>query len=110
MEKIYLAIVLLPLAGAAIAGLGARVLPRAVAHSVTIAGVAVSFLLSLVVLHDVVTNDTVYNDTVYTWATIGSLHLEVGFLIDSLTALMMAVVTSVSLLVHIYTIGYMHDD
>jgi NADH-quinone oxidoreductase subunit L len=110
MEKVYLAIVLLPLLGAAVAGLGCRVIPRAVAHSVTIAGVAISFLLSLVVLHDVLTNGTVYNGTVYTWATIGSLHLEVGFLVDSLTALMMAVVTSVSLLVHIYTIGYMHDD
>jgi NADH-quinone oxidoreductase subunit L len=111
MEHIYLAIVLLPLLGALIAGLGARAIPRAAAHSVTIAGVAVSFALSLVVLYDVaINNAAVYNETVYTWATIGSLHLEVGFLIDPLTALMMAVVTSVSLLVHIYTIGYMHDD
>ncbi|HEY3486823.1 MAG TPA: NADH-quinone oxidoreductase subunit L, partial [Gammaproteobacteria bacterium] len=111
MEHIYLAIVLMPLLGAAIAGLGCRVISRTAAHSVTIAGVAVSFLLSLVVLHDVVVNDAaVYNETVYTWATIGSLNLEIGFLIDSLTALMMIVVTSVSLLVHIYTIGYMHDD
>ncbi|HEX5056144.1 MAG TPA: proton-conducting transporter membrane subunit, partial [Gammaproteobacteria bacterium] len=110
MENVYLAIVLLPLLGSAIAGLGARVIPRALAHSVTIAGVALSFLLSLTVLRDVVVSGTVYNDTVYTWATIGSLRLEVGFLIDTLTALMMVVVTSVSLLVHIYTIGYMHDD
>src|SRR5687767_4249968 len=111
MEQIYLSIVLLPLLGALIAGLGARVFPRALAHSVTIAGVAVSFALSLVVLYDIVVNNAaVYNESVYTWATIGSLHLEVGFLIDPLTALMMAVVTSVSLLVHIYTIGYMHED
>jgi NADH-quinone oxidoreductase subunit L len=110
MEQIYLAIVLLPLFGAVVAGLGARVIPRVVAHSVTIAGVGISFLLSLIVLHDVAVNGVVYNGSVYTWATIGTLHLEVGFLIDSLSALMMVVVTSVSLLVHIYTIGYMHDD
>ncbi|HEX7026746.1 MAG TPA: NADH-quinone oxidoreductase subunit L [Gammaproteobacteria bacterium] len=111
MENVYLGIVLAPLLGAAFVGLFCRVIPRAVAHSVAIAGVAIAFLLSLVVLHGVVANNApVYNDTVYTWAVIGNLTMEVGFLIDGLTALMMVVVTSVSLLVHIYTIGYMHDD
>jgi NADH-quinone oxidoreductase subunit L len=111
MENIYLTIAFAPLLGAVIAGLGGRWLPRTAAHSVTIAGVAVSFALSLVVLYDVVVRDAaVYNGTVYTWASIGTLNFEIGFLVDGLTALMMAVVTCVSLLVHIYTIGYMHDD
>jgi NADH-quinone oxidoreductase subunit L len=110
METIYLAIVLAPLIGAVIVGLGCRRLPRAAAHSIAIAGVAVSFALSLVVLYDVVINDTVFDGAVYTWAAVGDLTLEIGFLVDGLTALMIATVSCVSLLVHIYTIGYMHDD
>jgi NADH-quinone oxidoreductase subunit L len=111
MEAIYLAIPLAPLIGAAIAGLFGRQIGRVGAHSVTILAVAVAFVLSLVVLWDVVVAAApVYNDAVYTWMVSDGLRFEIGFLIDSLTALMMAVVTFVSLLVHVYTIGYMHDD
>ena len=76
----------------------------------TISGVAVSFLLSLYVLMDVIGGAPVYNASVYTWMISDGIRFEVGFLIDGLSALMMVVVTSVSLMVHIYTIGYMHDD
>ncbi len=111
MEKIYLAIALSPLAGSLIAGLFCRRLPRAAAHWVTIIGVGIAFGLSVLVLHDVLINKApVYNQTLYTWAAVGSLVFEIGFLIDGLTAVMITVVTGVSLLVHIYTIGYMHDD
>ncbi len=111
MESVYLAIPLSSLLGAAIAGFFGRQIGRSAAHWVTIIGVAVSFLLSLVVLHDVVVNDApVYNQAVYTWMVSDGIRFEVGFLIDGLTALMMTVVTSVSLAVHVYTIGYMHDD
>ncbi|GAB4358683.1 MAG: NADH-quinone oxidoreductase subunit L [Gammaproteobacteria bacterium] len=109
MEQIYLAIVLFPLAGAIIAGLFGGRIGRAGAHWTTIIGVGISFLLSLVVLKDVLAGNT-FNGAVYTWLTSGDLTFEVGFLIDRLTALMMCVVTFVSLMVHIYTIGYMADD
>jgi NADH-quinone oxidoreductase subunit L len=111
LESVYLGIVLAPLAAALIAGLGGSRIGRAGAHWVTIAGVTISFLLSLVVLWDVVVRGApVYNDTLYEWAVVGDLRMEVGFLIDHLTALMITVVTFVSLAVHVYTIGYMHDD
>jgi len=111
MEGIYLAIVLAPLAAAIVAGLLGRQIGRAGAHYVTIAGVAVSFVLSLVVLKGIVFDGApAFDGAVYEWATIGGIRIEVGFLIDRLTALMMAVVTFVSLAVHVYTIGYMHDD
>ncbi len=111
MELVYLAIPLAPLVGALISGLFCRVLPRPVAHWVTIIGVAVSFLLSLVVLKDVVLDGAeTYNDTVYTWMVVDGIRFEVGFLVDHLTAVMITVVTFVSLMVHIYTIGYMSDD
>ena len=110
MERVYLTIVLAPLAAAIVAGLLGRQIGRAGAHFVTIAGVAVSFVLSLVVLKGVVDGAPPFNGAVYEWATIGSIHIQVGFLVDHLTALMMAVVTFVSLAVHVYTIGYMHDD
>src|SRR5690606_25866712 len=81
------------------------------AHSVTILGVAISFVLSLYVLWGLAFGDAEpYNGNVYEWAKIGNVTIAVGFLIDNLTALMMVVVTSVSLAVHVYTIGYMHDD
>src|SRR5690606_24126958 len=96
---------------AAIAGLGGTWIGRAGAHRVTIGGVALSFLLSLAVLWDVfVGGAEPFNQTVYTWALVDGLQINVGFLVDELTALMMAVVTFVSLMVHVYTIGYMHDD
>jgi len=111
MQNVYLAIVLAPLLGAIIAGLFGRKIGRAGAHWVTIIGVAISFLLSLVVLrHHVLDGADPYNGSVYTWMVVEGIRLEVGFLVDNLTAVMIATVTFVSLMVHIYTIGYMHDD
>ena len=111
---LLLAVPLAPLAGSAIAGLfGTRffgnLIGRAASHTVTILGVLIAFLISAYVLNGVLDGAS-YNGTVYTWMTLGKLKLEVGFMIDSLTAMMMCVVTFVSLMVHIYTIGYMHDD
>ncbi|MDO9281558.1 MAG: NADH-quinone oxidoreductase subunit L [Methylotenera sp.] len=109
MSQIYLAIPLLPLFAAVIVGLFSKQLPRAAAHIVTIAGVAASFGLSLYVLKDAMTSAP-YNETVYSWLKSGNFSFEIGFLIDRLSAMMMVVVTFVSLMVHIYTIGYMRDD
>ncbi len=111
MESVYLAIPLASLAGAIIAGFFGNRIGRAGAHWVTIIGVGVSFLLSLVVLKDVVLDGAaIYNQSVYVWMISDGIRFEIGFLIDSLTAMMIVVVTSVSLMVHIYTIGYMVDD
>ena len=109
-----LAVPLLPLLGSILAGvfgtkLGGNLLGRAACHSITIAGVLVSFLISAWTLY-LVMQGAHYNDTLYTWMVVGGMKMEIGFLVDSLTAMMMVVVTSVSLMVHIYTIGYMHDD
>ncbi|WP_121457673.1 NADH-quinone oxidoreductase subunit L [Azonexus fungiphilus] len=109
MQKLYLLIPLAPLFGAMIAGLFCRVIPRWLAHTATIAGVAIAFAASVVVFQDVMAGNT-FNGTVYTWMTSGDYIFEVGFLIDTLTATMMLVVTFVSLMVHIYTIGYMQED
>ncbi len=109
MQQVYLATPLLPLVAAAIVGLFGRKLPRAAAHWLTIAGVGGSFALSLCVLQDVLAGHT-FNGAVYTWLTSGDTSFEVGFLIDSLSAMMMVVVTFVSLMVHVYTIGYMAED
>ena len=109
--SIYLAIVLAPLIGAMIAGIFGPYINRAVAHSVTIIGVAISFLLSLVVFrYHVLLDAPVYNQNIYTWLQTDNITLSVGFLIDNLTAIMLVVVSFVSLMVHIYTIGYMADD
>ena len=111
MENIYLAIPLASLFGAIIAGLLGRQIGRSGAHTVTILGVGISFILSLIAFkHIVFDGGAVYNSTVYTWMVSGGLHFEVGFLVDTLTVMMLTVVTGVSLMVHIYTIGYMHDD
>jgi NADH-quinone oxidoreductase subunit L len=111
MENVYLAIPLAPLAGAILAGLFGRSIGRAGAHWVTILGVAASFLLSLWVFkHHVLDGAADYNGSVYVWALSDGIQFEVGFLIDRLSVLMMLVVTFVSLMVHIYTIGYMADD
>jgi NADH-quinone oxidoreductase subunit L len=111
VEGIYLSIVLSPLVAATVAGLFGRKIGRAGAHTITIAAVAISFLLSAYVLKGLALDGVpIYNETVYSWAVIGGLSMEVGFLIDHLTALMMTIVTFVSLCVHVYTIGYMHDD
>jgi NADH-quinone oxidoreductase subunit L len=111
MELVYLAIPLAPLFGAIVAGVFGRQISRAGAHWVTILGVAVSFGLSLVVFkHIVIDKAGPYNGAVYTWMVSDGIRFEIGFLIDNLSALMMTVVSFVSLMVHIYTIGYMHDD
>ncbi|MBT8445261.1 MAG: NADH-quinone oxidoreductase subunit L [Gammaproteobacteria bacterium] len=111
MQNLYLTIVLAPLVAAIIAGFFGKQVGRAGAHSVTILGVAISFVLSMLVLKgQYVDGDPVYNASVYTWMVTDGVNMEVGFLVDRLTALMMTVVTFVSLMVHIYTIGYMHDD
>jgi NADH-quinone oxidoreductase subunit L len=108
---LLLAIPLLPLLAAIIAGLGGRLIGRSGAHLLTIAGVAVSFLLSLSVLRDVYFGGApVYDASVYTWLVSDGMAMHVGFLIDRLTTLMMVVVTFVSLCVHVYTVGYMRDD
>ena len=109
MKTLYLIIPFAPLVGAIVAGLFGRVIGRIGAHSVTILGVLVSLVCSLLVLQDVLAGNT-FNGPVYTWMESGGLKLEVGFLIDRLTSVMLVVVTFVSLMVHIYTIGYMAED
>jgi NADH-quinone oxidoreductase subunit L len=109
MMSVYLVAALAPLAGAIIAGLFGRPIGRAGAHWVTIIGVTISMIASAVVFYDVMQGN-LFNGTVYTWATSGGIRFEIGFLIDQLSAIMMLVVTAVSLMVHIYTIGYMADD
>ncbi len=111
MYHYYLIIVLAPLAAAIIAGLFGKQIGRAGAHSVTILGVGIACILSMLVLYELYWNGAApENISVYTWAVVDGLRMEVGFLVDRLTALMMVVVTFVSLMVHVYTIGYMHDD
>jgi NADH-quinone oxidoreductase subunit L len=111
LENTLLAIPLAPLLGAILAGLFGKQIGRIGAHTVTILGVGVSFALSLVILKQfAIDGADPYNASVYTWMVSDGVRFEVGFLIDNLTALMMTVVTFVSLMVHIYTIGYMHDD
>src|SRR3569833_3218950 len=111
MENVYLGIVLAPLVGAIIAWLFGRQIGRAGAHWVTIIGDAISFGLSLLEFkHVVLDGAPAVNGSVYTWMVSDGIRFEVGFLIDRLTALMILVVNFVSLMVHIYTIGYMRDD
>jgi NADH-quinone oxidoreductase subunit L len=109
MQELYLIVPFAPLLGAIVAGLGGRRLGRTGAHSVTIFGVLLSFLASCVIFADVLHGNS-FNGAVYTWLTSGETRFEVGFLVDRLSALMMVVVTFVSLMVHIYTIGYMAGD
>ncbi len=109
MKALYLIVPLAPLLGAVVAGFFGRQIGRAGAHWVTIAGVAVSFAAACMVMSDVL-GGTEFNGPVYTWATLGETRLEIGFMIDRLSALMMVVVTFVSLMVHVYTIGYMQED
>ena len=101
---------LAPLAGALVAGLAGGAIGRRGAHSVTILGVLISFICSAIVLKAVALDGARFNETIYEWMVIGGLKMEVGFLIDGLSAMMMCVVTFVSLMVHIYTIGYMEED
>ncbi len=111
MEPIYLTIALAPLAAAIIAGLFGKSIGKAGAHGVTILAVGISCVLSFYVLYQILFNGLApYNGTVYTWLVSDGVRMDVGFLIDRLSAMMMAVVTFVSLMVHIYTIGYMDED
>jgi NADH-quinone oxidoreductase subunit L len=110
MKSLYLLIALAPLAGSAIAGLLGWAIGRVAAHLVTIGGVAVSAVGAVYVLNGLLNGAPTFDGPVYTWLTVGGIDYSVGFLIDNLTAMMMVVVTSVSLMVHIYTIGYMHED
>ena len=111
MENIYLTIALAPLLGAIIAGFFGSMLGRTATHTITILGVLVSTVLALVVFnHHVLEQGAVFNQNLYTWMQIGSLNVSVGFLVDNLTSVMLVVVSFVSLMVHIYTVGYMHDD
>ena len=110
MKMLYLIVPLAPLFGAMIAGLFSKAIGRAGAHLVTILGVSIAFLCSVMIFRDVMAGNT-FNGNLYTWLETGDLSLNIGFLIDPLTAVMMIVVTFVSLMVHIYTIGYMaHDE
>ncbi|KGM57207.1 NADH:ubiquinone oxidoreductase subunit L [Lysobacter arseniciresistens ZS79] len=110
-KSLLLAIVLAPLLGSIIAGLFGRQVGRAGAHSVTILGVAASCAMSAYVLWQLVGQGAApFNENVYTWFQVGGIEAHVGFMVDKLTAMMMVVVTFVSLLVHLYTIGYMHED
>ena len=110
-----LAVPLAPLAGALLAGVlgtrfGGNVIGRRATHSLAILGVLLAFVLSAMTLRDVATEGARFNETLYTWMVVGKLKMEIGFLIDGMTAMMMCVVTFVSLMVHIYTIGYMEED
>jgi len=108
---LLLLIPVVPLIAAVLAGVFGRVIGRVGSHTVTIAGVAISCALSIYVLKQIYWDGVpTYNAPVYTWLISDGMHMDVGFLIDRLTALMMVVVTFVSLCVHIYTIGYMADD
>ena len=113
--SMLLAVPLAPLAGALVAGIlgttfGGNWIGRRLSHTITIFGVFVAFILSAMTLESVAMDGARFNETLYTWMTLGSLKMEVGFLVDGLTAMMMCVVTFVSLMVHIYTIGYMEED
>ncbi|WP_396617169.1 NADH-quinone oxidoreductase subunit L [Lysobacter soli] len=109
-KNLLLLIVLAPLFGAIVAGLFRRQVGRAGAHWVTILGVAVSCALSMYTLWQLLQGASPFNENVYTWFQVGGIEAHVGFMVDKLTAMMMVVVTFVSLLVHIYTIGYMAED
>jgi NADH-quinone oxidoreductase subunit L len=111
MQPIYLTIALAPLVAAVIAGLFGKAIGKAGAQSITILGVGISCVLSFYVLYEMLFNGlATFNGTVYSWLVSDGLTMNVGFLVDRLSAMMMAVVTFVSLMVHVYTIGYMHDD
>ena len=109
-EQLLLSIVLAPLLGSIIAGLWGRRLGNSLSHWVTIIGVSIAFFASLWVAYLVISEGHYYNAMVYQWLSVGELGFEIGFLVDGLTAVMLVVVTFVSLMVHIYTIGYMRED
>ncbi len=108
--NLLLTAALAPLVGSVIAGFWGKTIGRRASHWVTIIGVLVAFIASVIVLKQVALEGARYNATIYEWMTLGPLKMEIGFMVDGLTAMMMCVVTFVSLMVHIYTIGYMEDD
>lgn len=110
-----LAVPLAPLVGSILAGVlgtrfGGNWIGRRLSHSITILGVAIALLLSIQTFRDVALHGARFNETIYEWMVVGGLKMEIGFMVDGLTAMMMCVVTFVSLMVHIYTIGYMEED
>ena len=110
-----LAVPLAPLVGSVLAGIfgtqfGGNWIGRRLSHTLTILGVLIAFMLSAMTLKSVALDGARLNETLYTWMVVGDLKMEVGFMVDGLTAMMMCVVTFVSLMVHIYTIGYMEED
>ena len=110
-----LAVPLAPLVGSALAGIlgttfGGNLIGRRASHSLTILGVLVAFIISAMTLKSVALDGARFNQTIYEWMVVGGIKMEIGFLIDGLTAMMMCVVTFVSLMVHLYTIGYMEED
>ncbi|MBF4987420.1 NADH-quinone oxidoreductase subunit L [Methylophilus sp. 14] len=109
IKQILMLIPVLPLLAAAIVGIFRNFLPRWAGHVLTIAGVGAAFVLSAYIFNQTLSGFTL-NEAIYTWLDSGDVHFEVGFLIDNLSAMMMVVVTFVSLMVHIYTIGYMAED
>src|SRR3981081_1976545 len=111
MQQIYLTIAVARPVAAVVAGLFGKSIGKSGAHGVTISGVGISCVLSFYVLYQIVfDNQAPFNGTVYTWLVSDGVHMDVGFLIDRLSAMMMVVVTFVSLMVHVYTIGYMDED
>ena len=113
--NLLLAVPLAPLVGCVVAGIlgtafGGNVIGRRTAHTATILGVFVAFLISALTLKNVALDGARFNEAIYEWMVIGGLKMEVGFMVDGLTAMMMCVVTFVSLMVHVYTIGYMEED
>ena len=109
-QNLLLVIALAPLVGAVVAGFFGKSVGRRGTHRVAILGVLLSFIGSVIVLKQVALDGAHFNATVYEWMNLGGLKMEIGFLVDGLTAMMMCVVTFVSLMVHIYTIGYMAED
>jgi NADH-quinone oxidoreductase subunit L len=110
-----LAVPLAPLVGAALAGImgttfGGNVIGRRTSHTLTILGVLIAFILSAMTFKSVAVDGARFNETIYEWMVVGGLKMEIGFMVDGLTAMMMVVVTFVSLMVHLYTIGYMEED
>ena len=110
LSKLILVIVLAPLLGSLIAGLGGKRVGRRGAHGATILLMLISLTCAAIVFKMVIFDGARFNGTIYTWGVSGSLQLNVGFLIDQLTAVMMLMVTFVSTVVHIYSVGYMADD
>lgn len=109
MENLYLLVPVAPLIGAIISGLFGKWIGLVWSHRITISLVSLSFIASAIIFFDVLQGN-VFNGSVYTWLTLGEMSIEIGFLIDTLSATMMLIVSGVSLMVHIYTIGYMQGD